>query len=232
MLVSSFVKTSKHTVVTVACCASLKTHTPTQDEVVAYVRRRSNAFSRGKSRFRGVSGQDGRWESRIGRFCGRKNVRCWGCLRLNTRELIFMDAMYLLCTTTSKVHPSIRMHTCAYLCIPTNTTPFPQVSFGVHDTEEGAARQYDRGMIIEKGAAAKTNFPLRDYIAEVRRYEAFLDTRSGTAVDDVRRRYTLPLHAKHPFEAEAGTEAGKPSRSARAAVVLAEALRVALGNQH
>lgn len=42
---------------------------------MAYVRRRSNAFSRGKSRFRGVSGTDGRWESRIGSFCGRKNVR-------------------------------------------------------------------------------------------------------------------------------------------------------------
>lgn len=45
--------------------------------MVAYVRRRSNAFSRGKSRFRGVSGQEGRWESRIGRYGGRKNVCGW-----------------------------------------------------------------------------------------------------------------------------------------------------------
>jgi hypothetical protein len=45
-----------------------------QDEVVAYVRRRSSAFSRGKSRFRGVSGHEGRWEARIGSFQGRKNV--------------------------------------------------------------------------------------------------------------------------------------------------------------
>jgi hypothetical protein len=45
-----------------------------QDEVVAYVRRRSSAFSRGKSRYRGVSGHAGRWEARIGSFCGRKNV--------------------------------------------------------------------------------------------------------------------------------------------------------------
>lgn len=45
-----------------------------QEEMVAYVRRRSSAFSRGKSRFRGVSGHAGRWEARIGAFAGRKNV--------------------------------------------------------------------------------------------------------------------------------------------------------------
>ena len=42
---------------------------------MAYVRRRSSAFSRGKSRYRGVSGHEGRWEARIGSFQGRKNVR-------------------------------------------------------------------------------------------------------------------------------------------------------------
>ena len=41
---------------------------------MAYVRRKSSAFTRGKSRFRGVSGQAGRWEARIGTFGGRKNV--------------------------------------------------------------------------------------------------------------------------------------------------------------
>lgn len=45
-----------------------------QEEIVAWVRRRSSAFSRGRSRFRGVSGQQGRWEARIGTFAGRKNV--------------------------------------------------------------------------------------------------------------------------------------------------------------
>jgi hypothetical protein len=49
-------------------------HPSIQDEVVAYVRRRSSAFSRGKSRYRGVSGHSGRWEARIGSFQGRKNV--------------------------------------------------------------------------------------------------------------------------------------------------------------
>jgi hypothetical protein len=46
----------------------------TKEEVVAYVRRRSAAFSRGKSRYRGVSGHNNRWEARIGSFGGRKNV--------------------------------------------------------------------------------------------------------------------------------------------------------------
>lgn len=45
-----------------------------KEEVVAYVRRRSSAFSRGKSRYRGVSGHNNRWEARIGSFGGRKNV--------------------------------------------------------------------------------------------------------------------------------------------------------------
>lgn len=45
---------------------------------MAYVRRRSSAFSRGKSRFRGVSGHEGRWEARIGSFQGRKNVSLGG----------------------------------------------------------------------------------------------------------------------------------------------------------
>lgn len=45
-----------------------------EEEVVAYIRRRSTAFSRGRSKYRGVSGQSGRWEARIGSFKGRKNV--------------------------------------------------------------------------------------------------------------------------------------------------------------
>ena len=45
-----------------------------QEEIVAYVRRRSSAFSRGRSAFRGVSGQNSRWEARVGSFQGKKNV--------------------------------------------------------------------------------------------------------------------------------------------------------------
>ena len=41
---------------------------------MAWVRRRSSAFSRGRSRFRGVSGQAGHWEARIGTFGDRKNA--------------------------------------------------------------------------------------------------------------------------------------------------------------
>lgn len=45
-----------------------------QDELVAHIRRHSNAFARGRSRYRGVSGRPGRWEARIGCFLGKKNV--------------------------------------------------------------------------------------------------------------------------------------------------------------
>ena len=48
-----------------------------------------------------------------------------------------------------------------------------QVSFGVHDDEERAARMYDRAMIIEKGRGAKTNFPLSQYDGEVSQYRAY-----------------------------------------------------------
>lgn len=46
----------------------------THDELVAHIRRQSAAFSRGKSKFRGVSGQEKRWEARIGQYEGKKNV--------------------------------------------------------------------------------------------------------------------------------------------------------------
>lgn len=52
-----------------------------------------------------------------------------------------------------------------------------QVSFGIHDTEEEAARQYDRALIIEKGRAAKTNFPLGVYDEEVSNFEKFVARR-------------------------------------------------------
>jgi hypothetical protein len=119
-----------------------------KEEVVAYVRRHSSAFARGKSRYRGVSGKDSRWEARIGSFGGKKNV-----------------------------------------------------SFGVFENEEGAARQYDRALILEKGRAAKTNFPLRDYVGEVAAYvqcmrEYMRDTTVRDFDGNLKRNaemYTLPV---------------------------------------
>ena len=57
--------------------------------------------------------------------------------------------------------------------LPTHL-PCLQVSFGVFEGEEDAARQYDRALILEKGRAAKTNFPIRDYEGEAAEYEALL----------------------------------------------------------
>lgn len=52
-----------------------------------------------------------------------------------------------------------------------------KVSFGIFETEEQAARQYDRALVIEKGRSAKTNFPLCHYEAEVEQYKAMLRDR-------------------------------------------------------
>ncbi len=52
----------------------------------------------------------------------------------------------------------------------------------MHEAEESAARQYDRALLIEKGRAAKTNFPLPDYEKEAKEFEDFVIGRyaSGT----------------------------------------------------
>jgi hypothetical protein len=52
-----------------------------------------------------------------------------------------------------------------------------QVSFGNHETEEEAARQYDRALVVEKGRGAKTNFPLTNYEREVEQYICLLTQR-------------------------------------------------------
>ena len=52
-----------------------------------------------------------------------------------------------------------------------------QVSFGIHETEEEAARQYDRALIVEKGRAAKTNFPIVSYEEEVAFFESSIAKR-------------------------------------------------------
>lgn len=44
----------------------------------------------------------------------------------------------------------------------------------MHEAEESAARQYDRALLIEKGRAAKTNFPLPDYEKEAKEFEDFV----------------------------------------------------------
>ena len=51
----------------------------------------------------------------------------------------------------------------------------------MHKSEQEAARQYDRALIIVKGRLAKTNFPMTDYEGEVKAFEAYLLTRRASA---------------------------------------------------
>ena len=73
-----------------------------------------------------------------------------------------------------------------------------QVSFGVHEDEESAARQYDRALLIEKGRAAKTNFPLPDYEKEAKEFEDFVIGRcvSNTVNLDSRLRQHLAIDTR------------------------------------
>lgn len=99
-----------------------------------------------------------------------------------------------------------------------------QVSFGVFESEEEAARQYDRALILEKGRNAKTNFPLRDYEAEVEEYVDYMIAKcagvspGSTSVTREVQGYTLPK----------GREQGAPDERRKTGVIYAEALRRAL----
>ena len=67
-----------------------------------------------------------------------------------------------------------------------------QVSFGVHKSEQDAARQYDRALIIVKGRLAKTNFPMTDYEAEVKTFEAYLLSRRALCIPSRTANQTAP----------------------------------------
>ena len=151
---------------------------------MAFVRRRSSAFSRGKSRYRGVSGHNGRWEARIGSFGGRKNVipepggmGGWagaGLGRSGEAGALATRGVRSAVPQGRTSWPLLELSGHSTLSLTHSQPALLQVSFGVYDSEEEAARQYDRALIVEKGRSAKTNFPVRDYDVEVAEFEAWL----------------------------------------------------------
>ena len=127
-----------------------------QEELIAHIRRHSSAFSRGKSRYRGVSGHHGRWEARIGTYYNRKNV-----------------------------------------------------SFGVYDTEEDAARQYDRALIIQRGRGAKTNFDVSAYDQEVAQYSREKRGR-GASYEEALRQTIIACQSAEDAKRKARSEEAEP----------------------
>jgi len=148
----------------------------TQEELVAHLRRQSSAFSRGKSKYRGVSGHDKRWEARIGQYSGRKNV-----------------------------------------------------SFGVYELEEEAARQYDRALIIQRGRSAKTNFNIFSYKEEIAEYEVYIQSLPAKNRNQARKHTTLPLSlSQKPGGLSNEAKLSKKRGSAASAVIYAEQVKRAL----
>jgi hypothetical protein len=127
-----------------------------QEELIAHIRRHSSAFSRGKSRYRGVSGHHGRWEARIGTYYNRKNV-----------------------------------------------------SFGVYDTEEDAARQYDRALIIQRGRGAKTNFDVSAYDQEVAQFSREKRGR-GASYEEALRQTICACQSAEDAKRKARSEEAEP----------------------
>lgn len=121
---------------------------------MAYVRRRSSAFSRGKSKYRGVSGHNGRWEARIGSFGGRKNVSMG--LGESQWEVVILPgflagALGVSAAKGVRTRQGLEMRPGqAMQCSTLHTHTIVQVSFGIFESEDEAARQYDRALILEK----------------------------------------------------------------------------------
>lgn len=63
-------------------------------------------------------------------------------------------------------------------------------SLGDHDIEEQAARAFDRASINKSGTAAKTNFPIAEYAAEL---EQLTSTPHPSHVNPLKSHLTLLL---------------------------------------